>query len=161
MTRLQAIGRLADLVSASLYPELTSTQLGELIDDTARWSVYAVSTAYSVGDTVIPITANGRQYRCVVAGTSDATTEPEWIYTGPKGRTYADASSATLTWEDDGAAHVERYDLRKAAHRGWLLKASAVAALADSSDGPMKINLSQLHAGCIRQAKTFLGGSIF
>lgn len=161
MTRTESIARLADLVSASEYPTLTDAQLGELIDDTARWSVYAGSTAYTVGDIVTPSTANGRQYVCVVAGTSDATTEPTWVYTGPKGRAYADASSTTLLWQDDGSAHKERYDLYKAANRGWKLKASLVAGLADSEDGDLKIRMSQLHAQCLEQAKRFRGGGIY
>ena len=40
-------------------------------------STWAASTAYSVGDYVIPTTPNGYFYVCTVAGTSD-TSEPTW-----------------------------------------------------------------------------------
>lgn len=161
MTRTESIARLADLVSASEYPLVTDAQLGNLIDDTARWSVYAAATAYAVGDIVTPSTANGRQYVCIVAGTSDATTEPDWVYTGPKGRTYSDDSDADLLWQDDGTAHKERYDIRKAANRGWKLKAALVAGLADSEDGDIKIRMSQLHAQCLAMAARYRGGGIY
>jgi hypothetical protein len=39
---------------------------------------WAVVTAYSLGDSVIPTTPNGYRYECTTAGTSHATTEPTW-----------------------------------------------------------------------------------
>ena len=160
MTRLQAISRLSDMVAAGEYPELTDAQLGTLVDDTARWSTYVVNTAYAVGDIVRPTTANGRQYRCIVAGTSDPTTEPDWL-TGPKGATYGDETDDDLLWEDDGATSAEMYDLRKAAYRGWLLKSAAVAGLSDSSDGSESMRMSQLSAQCMAMARRYRGGGIY
>lgn len=161
MTRAEAIARLSDMTAAGSYPELTDNQLGTLIDDTARWSVYALDTAYVVGDIVTPTTANGRQYRCIIAGTTDDTTEPEWLRAGPKGAIYSDATDADLQWMDDGTAHKERYDLHKAAMRGWLYKAATVAGLVDSSDGSESIRMSQLHAQCLAMAKRYRGGGIY
>ena len=41
-------------------------------------TAWVANTAYSIDDIVRPVTANGYQYRCSVAGTSHATTEPTW-----------------------------------------------------------------------------------
>lgn len=51
-----------------------------LVDSTpvATYDTWAVDTAYSAGDIVVPTTDNGHRYRCTAAGTSDATTEPTW-----------------------------------------------------------------------------------
>jgi phage-related protein len=42
-----------------------------------RAVVWATGTAYSVGDIVRPVAANGRSYRCTSAGTSGGS-EPTW-----------------------------------------------------------------------------------
>lgn len=45
-----------------------------------RTVVWTQNTAYSVGDIVRPVTANGRSYKCTVAGTSGGS-EPSWTTT--------------------------------------------------------------------------------
>ena len=82
-TRTQALERLAWMVASDQYPQLDSTALQQLVDDHARWSVWTASTAYVVGDIVIPTVANGRLYQCVIAGTSSATEPqfPQWTQT--------------------------------------------------------------------------------
>ena len=54
-----------------------------------RWQP---STAYPLNTAVVPVTANGRRYRAVIAGTSGAT-EPAW----PTG-TGAEVVDGTVTW---------------------------------------------------------------
>ena len=61
-------------------------------------SAWVANTAYALDDFVRPITANGYQYRCSVAGTSHATTEPTW----PTGLGVT-VTDNTVTWEMDGA----------------------------------------------------------
>ena len=41
-------------------------------------TAWAAATVYAVDDIRVPTTANGYQYRCSIAGTSHATTEPTW-----------------------------------------------------------------------------------
>lgn len=41
---------------------------------TASKGTWLASTAYSLGDTVLPVTPNGRLYKCTTAGTSAGTT---------------------------------------------------------------------------------------
>jgi hypothetical protein len=48
-----------------------------VVDDSAL-TAWATGTAYKVGQVRRPTSANGYVYRCVVAGTSDGTTEPTW-----------------------------------------------------------------------------------
>lgn len=62
-------------------------------------SAWLGNTIYAVDDIVVPTTANanGYQYRCTVAGTSHATTEPTWGTA--LGVTQTDG---TVTWEMDG-----------------------------------------------------------
>lgn len=62
-------------------------------------TAWAASTAYSVGDTAQPTTANGYYYRCTVAGTSGST-EPTWPTTSG---TVADGG---VTWEFVGEVPV-------------------------------------------------------
>ncbi len=60
-------------------------------------TAWVANTAYSIDDIRIPTTANGYQYRCSVAGTSHATTEPTWPTT-----LGAVVTDGTVTWEMDG-----------------------------------------------------------
>lgn len=64
-----------------------------LIDD------WVASTAYALGDVVIPTTPDGYRYECTTAGTSDST-EPSWPGAGI-GSTVADNTVVwTLVAED-------------------------------------------------------------
>jgi len=56
-------------------------------------SDWAASTAYSLGDIVIPTTENGHYYECTTAGTSNGTEPVTWDTT-PGGTT----SDNTVTW---------------------------------------------------------------
>lgn len=58
--------------------------------DPAKWED---TTAYGVGQQVVPTTLNGFVFECTVAGTSHATTEPTWPTT--IGNTVTDG---TVTW---------------------------------------------------------------
>ena len=60
-------------------------------------SIWVKNSAYAVGDVVTPTTLTGYQYRCTIAGTSHATTEPTWGTA--LGVTQTDGS---VTWEMDG-----------------------------------------------------------
>lgn len=60
-------------------------------------TAWATGTVYSKDDIRIPTSGNGYQYRCSVAGTSHATTEPTWPT--DLGVTVVDEG---VTWEMDG-----------------------------------------------------------
>lgn len=86
--------------------------------------VWAVATAYIVGDKVQPIAGNGFVYKCTVAGTSNATTEPTWPVT-TIGTTVTDG---TCTWELNSAHHATT-EIKLALSSGGLATATAGAAL--------------------------------
>lgn len=64
-------------------------------------TAWAVGTAYGVGKLVRPTTGNGFVYRCSVAGTSHASTEPAWPTVF--GQTVADNG---ITWTCFGTSVV-------------------------------------------------------
>lgn len=58
---------------------------------------WATATAYAVGDIVKPTSGSDlHYYRCTVAGTSHASTEPTWPTDG------STITDGTVTWEDAG-----------------------------------------------------------
>ena len=65
-------------------------------------SIWVKATAYSLDDIVTPTTVTGYQYRCSVAGTSHATTEPTWPTA-----LGAVVTDGTVTWEMDGVTGSE------------------------------------------------------
>ena len=82
-------------------------------------TAWATGTAYALDDIRVPTTANGYQYRCSVAGTSHATTEPTWPT--DLGVTVTDN---TVTWEMDGNSGDEY-----------------------SRTAPMRVRAQELHSG--------------
>lgn len=81
-------------------------------------SVWVASTAYSLDDIVVPITANGFQYRCSIAGTSDSS-EP--TFPTDLGVIVPDN---TATWEMDGNTGDEY-----------------------SREAPLRVRVQELHSG--------------
>jgi hypothetical protein len=66
-----------------------STTSGATIQDNGGATTWAATTAYTVGQTVIPATSNGYYYVCTTAGTTGGTA-PTWPTTS--GATISDAS---------------------------------------------------------------------
>ena len=85
----------------------------------ATRSAWAVGTVYAIDDIRVPITANGYQYRCSIAGTSHASIEPTWPT--DLGVTVTDG---TVTWEMDGNSG-EEY----------------------SRSAPLRVRVQELHSG--------------
>jgi hypothetical protein len=158
LTRSEAIARVSLWCDATAYPEVSTTDIGTVVDQFERFSSWTAATAYSVGSRVVPTTPNGRVYECRTAGTT-ASTEPDWP-TAPgnlfQGWAYSEGpSDPQLLWVDVGPAHVERYDVRSAARQVWLIKASRVAGEIDAKDGAQDVKLSQLRTHCLGQAEVF------
>lgn len=82
------------------------------------------ATPYTVGYLVQPTTPNGLKYRCTIAGTSHATTEPTWPTVGI-GSTVTDG---TVTWTLVGAHHPIT-EVKLALTSGGLPGATGGAAL--------------------------------
>lgn len=95
-----------------------------VLTPTLSMPVWAVATAYVVGDLVTPTVLNGKNYRCTVAGTSHAATEPTWP-TVTLGTTVTDG---TVTWELYSVTHPIT-EIKMAITEGGLTAAVAGAAL--------------------------------
>ena len=83
----------ADLFTAT-PPKRRFNRSTDLFEAVADWSA---STAYAAGDFVAPLTANGRIFECVVAGTSGGS-EPTWDTT-----LGFPTTDNTVTWRCRGA----------------------------------------------------------
>jgi hypothetical protein len=153
MTRAQAIDRLRLNGILSAYPEIAPDTAGEILDATARASVHAVSTSYDFGAKVIPSTANGRLYQCIVGGTSGATA-PTWP-TNINARIGAQITDGTATWKDAGPAHPEMYDLNAASRECWLRRAQELAIKTDASVDGTNLKRSQLYEHALAQARRY------
>ena len=158
LSRADAIARVSLWCDATSYPEVSTTDIGTVVDQFDRFGTWTASTAYAVGDRITPTTPNGRVYEARRAGTSDST-EPDWP-TWPgnqyQGWCVSDGpSDPQLLWVDAGPANVERYDVRSAARQVWLIKASRVVGEIDSKDGAADLKLSQLRTHCLEQAEKF------
>ena len=93
-------------------------------NDGASASAWQVSTAYSVGDLVIPTVANGHYYKCSTAGSSDAT-EPTWP---TDGSTVVDA---TAQWLDMGTIEKTKDTDYRVNYRIGLLEILASGGIVD------------------------------
>lgn len=164
LSRADAIARVSLWCDATSYPEVSTTDIGTVVDQFDRFTTWTASTAYAVGDRIIPTTPNGRVYEARRAGTSDST-EPDWpTWPGSQYQGWATSdgpSDPQLLWVDAGPANVERYDVRSAARQVWLIKASRVAGEIDSKDGAADLKLSQLRTHCLEQAEKFRPMVIF
>jgi len=158
MTRAEAIAQVSLFVDAQSYPQMSTTDIGSILDSFSRFTTWAVSTTYAVGDRVVPTTPNGRVYECRVAGTS-GTTQPSFpAYTAYhfKGYSLEDGTSnPTLAWVDQGPINVERYDVRTATRQAWMIKASRCASDIDAKEGTSDVKLSQLKAHCLSMAERY------
>lgn len=152
LTRDQAIARLSDYCQAEMYPELDSADLGTLIDRYKRFTVWASSTAYNVGDCVIPPIANGRKYYCAKAGTSgtDTTIFPDYGITNT-----IVTDGADINWQDGGPVGREQYDVMSSARAAWLMKASRVSNLIGTQDGQQRIDSQNLQAHFLEMSNKF------
>lgn len=69
--------------------------------DDASATAWSTGTSYAVGDVVRPTSADGHVYKCIIAGTSHATTEPTWDTTPGQ-----DTADNTVTWTESGRGYV-------------------------------------------------------
>jgi len=158
MTRAEAIAQVSLFVDAQSYPQMSTTDIGSILDSYSRFTTWTASTTYAVGDRVVPTTPNGRVYECRVAGTS-GTTQPDYpVYPAYQFQGFSiedGASNPRLTWVDMGPANIERYDVRTATRQGWLIKASRCASDIDAKEGTSDVKLSQLKAHYLSMAERY------
>lgn len=132
-------------------PVISNPTLLTLLDATVRAAEYAASTAYVIGDKIMP--GNGRLYQCLTAGTSGATA-PAWP-TFRSWRQGVQVSDGSVLWSDIGPAYAERYDINAAIRECWLWRAQQLAQKIDISDTSAKLSLSQKYEQAIKQANRY------
>ena len=120
--RETALEELKRLTQHTVEPQLSDADLDGLLDKTKRASTWKPNTQYAHGDTVQPTVRNGSRYRAIEGGTSGAA-EPDWPKS--KASTIGDGTSdPQLRWREDGPAYANIYNVRQAAHEGWMMKAA-------------------------------------
>ena len=151
MTEADALAELADLVAVDKYPKLTTDDQIRILNKARRWTVWAAASVYEEGDRIVPTKRNGRQYRCIMGGTSGET-EPSF---GSFRASNSDGEDG-LQWQDAGPASREPYDLIAAAQLAWTKKAALVAADHDFKDKDAMYTKSQVYDHCVQMANSFV-----
>ncbi len=162
LTEAEARARLERLVAHTTPPTLDAEEISALLLVAARvdsagalreeaGAEWAPSTAYAVGDTVVPTSRNGVRYRVSVAGTSGAAEPATWPVTGT-------VTDGGVTWEIDTAtpaAWSPTYDLAAAAAEGWRVKAGLVSDRFRFADDGDSYDRDQVFAHCVRMAEQY------
>jgi len=119
---------------------------------------WAVATAYAVGDVIRPSSGNGHLYKCIVAGTSDASTEPTWptvsgqvvtdndITWAEVGRAITQLDAADPAWSSSTitAQYCVGYKSTGTSSTSPLLFLGDFGADKSSENGPFQITLDAL-----------------
>ena len=164
MTRDEARALLVAMIQADADPALDTDDVDRLVDrarrvdpagnrpaNVATAASWAAAHSYVAGDV---ITDGERWWRCDVAGTS-GTIEPAWPDLGGYPVTGVTVLDDDVVWVDNGGAWAETWDLRAAAHDGWLLKAAKCAGRVDFTDEGAQFRRSQIHAMCLEMADRY------
>lgn len=128
----------------------TDAELGLILDQARRATIWTTATAYAVGAVILPTVRNGRRYKCVQAGTS-AATEPEWSLA--IGAQVGDGTG-NLVWREDGPDWENVYDLRQAIYLAWRAKAAKAANLYQINKGGHDNHaMQQIYDHCLAEAR--------
>ena len=134
-------------------PVLTPDELKAILSRHKRAAYWAASTAYAVGDTILPTVGNGHRYVCVQAGTSGAT-EPTW--SKAMGAIASDGTSdPVLKWQEDGPAFKNVYNVRAAIHEAWTVKAGKASLSVDVNQQVGGLKASQIYDHCMKMAQAY------
>lgn len=103
---------------------LATANLKVEANDGATAVAWIASTAYVVGDFIIPTSANDHYYKCTTAGTSDSS-EPTWPTDG------STVTDATVVWTDMGVIEYTLETDYRVNYRVGLLEILAAGAITD------------------------------
>jgi hypothetical protein len=142
-----ALAELTLYVQPDTQPTLDAPALDSLLDQVQRAGFWTASTAYLVGDVILPVTLNGRRFRCIRAGTSGAE-EPEWPI---HWAAIVSDGDDELLWQEDGPEYKNVFDVRAAIHKAWMLKAAKVSQLHNVGS----FNQSQVYEHCLEMADRY------
>lgn len=176
MDRAAALALLTAQCAAAVYPLMSATELGALLDATTGFTVWTPGTAYVYGQVVQPTVRIGHLYRVIVAGTSGPT-EPDWPpYTSPDNRigvtrpfwhnapavyTSGLVQDQDIVWEEAGADSATAYDVRTATYQAWLAKAGKATADYTVAIDRDKYERGQVAQNCLMMAQRYAPLGIF
>ncbi len=151
---------LEEWAQASVAPILSPTDLDLILERHKRATRWSATTAYGVGQLMIPPTRNGRVYRCIQPGTS--TDSRSYLEFPTSGIAWGDGTSdPILLWEDCGpdfvlsydmdASHVNVYDIISAAKECWKMKRRKTTQFIQAGD----LNFQQVHEHCVAEEARF------
>ena len=151
MPVLTPLDQLRFMVDADHEPTLSTEELHTLLQlhqyETTLPS-WEPSTAYSVGNQVVPSPRNGLVYEVSVAGTSGTVQPP-----------FGDISlvdNSSVTWIV--ASSDDAYNLNRAAAEGWRIKAGRVSNRYDIKDDVSGTSRSQQFKHCMEMYKSYRRG---
>lgn len=158
-----ALDQLVIMTEANSCPTLdyltATSELRIILGRYRRATVWAASTAYQIGEAIVPTAANrtGHHYR-LIQYTATATdqktgaTEPVWSVTRDSRHTDNHVIWQEDGWDWDGVL----WNLAAAAEEAWTLKASKSVARIDFAPAQgQSISASQLYEHCLKQADRF------
>lgn len=125
-------------------PELDSDEIDAILARSQAASTWALSTAYSIGDVVLPNPRDGHRYVCVAAGTSGST-QPTFG-TGNESRT----ADGAVTWQESGLQS-GIYDMRRAIYAALELRAMKAASMNQYVNDGRAAGDSYLYLNLVRE----------
>lgn len=149
--REDALVELRINIQPDAEPALLAEEVEGLLDKNRRASFWLPSTAYTVGDVILPATLNGHRFRCTRSGTS-GTTEPTWP---SNDRAKIGDGSGGLQWQEDGPDYKNVFDVRAASYAGCLLHRTKAATLHDVRSSSSEYSESQVYDHWGEVAKQF------
>lgn len=161
-----ALRRIERMVAFDADPTLSSDELHELLDgarrpdragnlptNAATTADWTAGTAYTPG-TVVQQPSASRWWRCIVGGTSGATS-PTWPSLGGLAATARRVTDGDVVWEDVGSEWAPTYDLNAAAAEGWRWKAAKASGRFGFQTDGQSFERQQVAARCLEMAATY------
>jgi hypothetical protein len=146
-----ALAELRLYAQTEVQPALEPAEIDAILDGVQRATFWAASKAYNVNDVILPVTLNGRRFKCVRAGTS-GTTEPTW----PRwlGGIFGEGSG-DLLWREDGPEYTNVFDVRGAICAAWMTKAAKASALFNIKSRAEGFDHEQVYNHCLDMAERY------
>ena len=154
-----ALVELSRMAQADACPTLTNDEQIDILNKYRRAQLWTASTAYNVGDIIIPTAANrnGHRYRlawftATATDRQSGLTEPVWSMTRDSQHT-----DNHVVWIEDGWDwDAVLWDLYAAAAEAWEIKAGKSINRVDFAPTQgASISASQLYDHCKQQALAF------
>src|ERR1700733_10277946 len=127
--------------------------LQQVLSNTQICSIWQPNTAYLVNQQVVSPEFNGHVFICVQSATSGAS-EPEWnlypLHAPWDASRYLLTGDAEVVWQDNGRQPAALWNIRKAIHEGWLLKAQIASQGYQFKTGTESFNRNQVFDMCMK-----------